>query len=341
MNTLAKLSAYGAALALLTLGAYATGSAVGPLTSPAPAAPAAGHTGMSGGSAEARDAGHGDTHSGAVPETADQPAGLASSRGGYTLTPTASTLTAGTTSDLAFHITGPDGAPVTAFDEEHTKRLHLIVVRRDTSGFQHLHPTMDPDGTWHTRLDVPAGGVYRAFADFTPTGGPATTLGVDLSAAGTYEPAAHETSRVAQVEGYQVRLDGDLVAGQSSPLTLTVSKDGAPVNDLQPYLGAYGHLVALRAADLAYLHVHPAGNPGDGRTPAGPQIRFFAEVPSTGTYRLFLDFQHAGTVRTAEFTLPTGASVAEPAGAGPAPTGPSPATTPHSDSHSDTVGGGH
>ncbi|GAY13042.1 putative secreted protein [Pseudonocardia sp. N23] len=257
---------------------------------------------MSGG----EDAGHGDTHSGAVPETADQPAGLASSRGGYTLTPTVSTLTAGTSNDLSFRITGPDGTAVTAFDEEHTKQLHLIVVRRDTTGYQHLHPTMDPDGTWHARLDTPAGGVYRAFADFTPTGGPATTLGVDLSVAGAYAPVVHETSRLAEIDGYQVRLDGELTAGQASPLTLTVTKDGAAVTDLQPYLGAYGHLVALRATDLAYLHVHPDGSPDDGRTPAGPQIRFVAEVPSSADYRLFLDFQHAGTVHTAEFTVPTG-----------------------------------
>src|SRR5215218_9214067 len=190
MNTLAKLSAYSAALALLAVGAYATGSAVGPFTSPAPAAVAAGTGGMSGG----EDAGHGDIHSRTVPETADQPAGLASSRGGYTLTPTASTLTAGTTNDFAFRITGPDDATVTAFDEEHTKRLHLIVVRRDTTGFQHLHPTMNPDGTWRTPLDLPAGGIYRAFADFTPTGGAPTTLGVDLSVAGNYEPTSHAIS---------------------------------------------------------------------------------------------------------------------------------------------------
>ncbi|WP_433505511.1 hypothetical protein ACQP04_02780 [Pseudonocardia halophobica] len=332
MNTLAKLSAYGAALALLTVGAYATGTAVGPLRS-APAATAAGPENMSGG----EDAGHGDTHSGAVPETADQPAGLASSRGGYTLTPTASPLTAGTGNEIAFRITGPDGNPVTAFDEEHTKRLHLIVVRRDTTGFQHVHPTMEPDGTWRTRIDVPAGGVYRAFADFTPTGGPATTLGVDLSAAGTYTPVQHTPSRTAQVDGYTVRLDGELTAGAASPLTLTVTRDGQPVTDLQPYLGAYGHLVALRGSDLAYLHVHPDGEPGDGRTPAGPQIRFVAEVPSAGTYRLFLDFQHAGVVRTAEFTLPTGP--ATDAGAvAPRDTG-----TPHTDAtpHAGATEGGH
>ena len=96
---------------------------------------------------------------------------------------------------------------------------------------------------------------------------------------------------------------GQLVAGQESQLTLSVSKDGAPVTDLQPYLAAYGHLVALRSGDLAYLHVHPAGEPGDGVTPAGPGIAFYATAPSAGDYRLFLDFQHNGVVRTAAFTM--------------------------------------
>jgi hypothetical protein len=305
MNTAARLSVYGAVLALLTAGAYVTGSAVGPLSSAAPSVTTgAEHAEMSG----AEDAGRGDNNSGAVTEVVDQPAGLASSRGGYTLTPTTPTLTAGTPTDFAFRITGPDGSPVTAFDEEHTKRLHLIVVRRDTTAYQHLHPTMDPDGMWRTSLTVPAGGSYRAFADFIPTGGSPTTLGVDLSAAGDSAPATHQTSRTAQVDGYEVRLDGDLTAGQDSPLTLTVGRDGVPVTDLESYLGAYGHLVALRAGDLAYLHVHP-----DGSTTPGPQIRFIAEVPSAATYRLFLDFQHAGVVRTAEFTLPTAAAGGAPA----------------------------
>ena len=106
MNTTAKLSAYGAVLALLTGGAYATGSAVGPLTSAAPAATSGtGHAGTFGVEA----AGHGDTHSGAVPETADQPTGLASSRGGYTLTPTDPTLTVGTATNFTFRISGPNG----------------------------------------------------------------------------------------------------------------------------------------------------------------------------------------------------------------------------------------
>ena len=292
MNTATKLSAYGVALALVAGGAWAIGSAVGPIQS----------------EATNEGAEHGDTHSGTVAETAqagaqaDLPAGLASSRGGYTLTPTHTTLTSGT---FSFQITGPDNKPVTEFDVEHEKRMHLIVVRRDTAGFQHIHPTMSADGTWTVPLTVDQPGSYRAFADFTPTGGEGTTLGVDLAAPGDFQPATYAPSRVATVDGYEVKLDGDLVPGKTAEVTLTVSKNGQPVTDLQPYLGAYGHLVALRGGDLAYLHVHPDGEPGDGKTKPGPSVTFFAEVPSAGVYRLFLDFQHGGTVRTAEFTLAT------------------------------------
>ncbi|PSL52809.1 hypothetical protein B0I31_11196 [Saccharothrix carnea] len=298
MSTAAKLSAYGAVLALVAGGAWAAGSAVGPFA--VEAAPG-GHDGTSG----AEGTGHGDDHSGTVAETApDQPAGLASSRGGYTLTPTDTTLTTGT-DYFSFRVLGPDGAAVTAFDVEHDKRMHLIAIRRDTSGFRHVHPEMAPDGTWTVPLDIPEAGSYRVFADFKPAGGEATTLGVDLDAAGPFEPRTFAPSRVAEVDGYRVRLDGELVPGKSSPVKLTVTKDGAPVTDLQPYLAAYGHLVALREGDLAYLHVHPEGAPGDGKTQAGPEIAFVAQVPSAGGYRLFLDFQHAGVVRTAEFTVTT------------------------------------
>jgi hypothetical protein len=309
MNTATRLSAYGVALALVAGGAWAIGSAVGPLDNTARGAE--------------DTAGHGDSHSGTVAETTQslEPAGLASSRGGYTLTPTSKTVNTGAPGTFAFRITGPDNKPVTHFDVEHEKRMHLIVVRRDTAGFQHVHPQMAADGTWTVTLTIEHPGSYRAFADFTPTGGESTTLGIDLAAPGNFQPVTYRPSTVAEVDGYQVSLDGDLVPGQSSEVTLTVSKDGRPVTDLEPYLGAFGHLVALRGGDLAYLHVHPEGEPGDGVTKPGPAVSFFAQVPTEGNYRLFLDFKHDGVVRTAEFTVSTHGA---PAGA--------PESAPHSES---------
>ncbi|MCK9899298.1 hypothetical protein CC117_09415 [Parafrankia colletiae] len=311
MNTIAKLSAFGAALALVIGGAYGVGAAVGPLDA-ATASPE--HSA----DADADGTGHGDGHRGSAPDdlsdnASDLPGGLASSLSGYTFTPTVSTLALDDTDDFTFRITGPGGEAVTAFDIEHDRRMHLIVVRRDGSAFQHLHPTMAPDGTWSVPLPVRTAGSYRAFADFTPTGAAATTLGVDLTAPGLFEPITHLPTRTASVDGYEVTLAGDLVGGQASPLTLTVHRDGQPVTDLEPYLGAYGHLVALREGDLAYLHVHPDGED----TSAGPDIPFVADVPTEGRYRLFLDFRHDGVVRTAEFTVPTGPAVPDAATTSP------------------------
>ncbi|MEV0827679.1 hypothetical protein [Nonomuraea rubra] len=284
MNTAAKLGSYALGLAVIFGGALGVGQVVDP-----PAATDTPH-----------DQGHtGDDHTTTAQpsQTSNTPGGLQVSQDGYTLNPITS-LTTGVPTDFKFTVIGPDGQPVTDYQVEHDKKLHFIVASRDLTSFQHLHPDLTPDGTWSVKLTLPKAGAYRAFADFVPAGGKKLTLGADVQAAGDYrpEPLPH-VSRTAAVDDYTVNLAGDLVPGRSSKLTLTVSKDGEPVTDLEPYLGAYGHLVALRAGDLAYLHVHP-----EESKQAGPEITFYAEAPSRGDYRLFLDFKHEGKVRTASFT---------------------------------------
>ncbi|MGC9669884.1 hypothetical protein ACNTMW_25495 [Planosporangium sp. 12N6] len=315
--TLVRLGAYLVGLLVVFAGAAGFGRAVGsvPVTASktGPAAATAGQGnghGETAGGHEETAGGHGKAAGGQAAgghgEAADGhlPGGLQVSQDGYRLTPVTTTLTAGSTTDLAFRITGPDGAPVTRYTPTHERDLHLIVVRRDLTGFQHVHPALGADGTWRIPLTVATAGQYRIFTDFQPAGRTAPlTLGVDLPAPGGYAPAALPApSHTMAVDGYTVDLSGDLTAGTESTLTLRISRDGTPVTDLQPYLGAYGHLVALRDGDLAYLHVHPDGGPGDGRTAAGPAVTFVADVPSAGPYRLYLDFQHAGRVHTAEFT---------------------------------------
>lgn len=231
--------------------------------------------------------------------------GLSVSRHGYTLELDSAILTAGVR-PVVFRITGPDGRAVTEFRPEHEKELHFIAVRRDTAGFQHVHPVMDEKGVWTTELTLEPGD-WRFFADIHPVAhGGTMTLGIDAAVAGPYDPRPlPEATRIARIGEYGVALDGELLPGEASRLTLTVSRNDRPVTDLEPYLAAYGHLVALRVGDLGYLHVHPAGEPGDGTTAPGPEITFLAVAPSAGTYRLYLDFQHDGVVRTAEFTVPT------------------------------------
>jgi len=229
----------------------------------------------------------------------DAPQGLAVSADGYTLSPSSTSLTPGTTAPFTFQVVGKDGKPLTSYSLLHEKELHFIVVRRDLVGYQHLHPTRDAGGTWSVPLTVASAGVYKAFANFQPTGQMMPmpmTLAVDLMASGEFTAAPLPAPAVTTtVDGFEVAMAGDVVVG-TSQLTFTVTRPGGPV-DLQPYLGAYGHLVAMRLGDLAYLHVHPEGGPlADGR------ITFHAPMPTAGSYRLFLDFKVADVVHTAELT---------------------------------------
>jgi len=290
-----RIAGFVVGLAALFAVAVGVGRLVGPIDQPEPAAHATdGH---------GDDGGHGG-HEGGTP-AASLPGGLAVSEKGYTLRLERSNAETGRRVPVAFTIEGPDGAPVTAYDVEHEKRLHFIAVRRDGTGFQHVHPILAGDGTWRTRLALTPGD-WRVFADFNPTGGTGTTLGADLAVAGDYRPARPTpVSTTTTFDDYTVTLDGHLEPGADARLSLSISRDEQPVTDLQPYLGAYGHLVALREGDLAYLHVHPDGTPDDGTTAPGPDVVFYAEVPSPGRYRLFLDFRHDGQVHTAEFTVDT------------------------------------
>jgi hypothetical protein len=279
-----RIGVFVGALALLFVAAFAVGSLADPITSAGEPDPA--HAG--GGSEEG-------THD-AAPEAGAALPGLAVSEAGYTLEPVRTRYPAGPDAEFRFAITDSDGEAVTDYVRSHQKDLHLIVVRRDLAGYQHVHPTRDADGTWSVPLDLSRAGTWRVFADFTPAGlGRGLTLGTDIAVPGRFTPQRLPAPATrTNVDGYDVTLTGTATPGEESELTFTVSRNGREVTDVQPYLGALGHLVSLRAADLAYLHTHAE---------EGADVRFATEFPTAGTYRLFLDFKHDDQVHTAQFTV--------------------------------------
>jgi len=284
VNTPVRLAAVTLGLGVVFASAVGVGAAVGPVGVPA------------------------EEHTPVAADTSSGPAfgGLTVSESGYTLDLLDEQLPSGPAT-VAFRVLGPDGDPVLDYAEDHGEDLHLVAVRRDLTGYQHVHPELDADGTWRTTLDLTPG-TWRLFADAVPGAlGEDLVLGSDLAVPGAYDPQPLPASAaVAETDGYTVVLSGDLAAGRETRLTLSVSRDGRPVTDLQPYLGAYGHLVALRAGDLAYLHVHPLEDAADAGTAPGPHVEFAATAPSAGSYRLFLDFRHGDAVHTAVFTVAAG-----------------------------------
>ena len=228
--------------------------------------------------------------------------GLADSVNGYTLvlhTPPG----AGPTTLSITH----DGTPVTAFDPEQTKLMHLYLIRSDLTGFQHVHPTMSPNGTWTAPTKAVPPGTYRAYVQFIPhadaaSGALTLSTPVTVPGAGATEavplpaPATNTT-----VDGYTVSYTGALSAGQESPLTITIKKNGQPVTDLQPYLDTYAHVTAIHQGDLAFAHLHPEGTPSGDH--GGPTLTVHAQLPAPGKYRMFIQFQTGNTLHTAPITV--------------------------------------
>lgn len=281
-----RLAGFGALLAVVGVASYALGDAVGPV------GPVAAEEHSS--AATAADEGdHGGGHAGEAADP-DGITGLAVSDGAFTLRPATTDLRLGEQS-FRFTIERSDGSALTDYDATHERELHLVVVRRDLTRFQHVHPTRDAAGTWSLPLRLDGAGPYRVYADFAPAGEPARALGVDVTVPGSYvpEPRGAGQQLVSEGGGYAVTASGRLRAGVESTLAFDVRREGVAVTDLQPYLGARGHLVVLREGDLAYLHVHPDDD----------DLSFATTVPSAGSYAGFLDTRHRDVVRTAVFRL--------------------------------------
>jgi hypothetical protein len=313
----AKLAAFAAMLLVLFGGGALAGGAVGPQrdsgseggagtprtesahgggTDEHDAAPAAART-------EGPDHGHG-----AAAKAAQPVRGLAVAENGLRLVVEDQELRRGRTEELRFSIVDGRRRIVRDFDLEHTKRLHLIVARRDLTGFQHLHPEQQADGSWSVDLRLDEAGSYRVFADFS-TAGRAHTLATDLRVDGQADlrPLPAAASTAISDGGYDVRLRSSRARpGEEAELRFAISKDGQTVHT-EPYLGAGGHLVALREGDLAFLHVHPTDSDDDQKESAHDDaIAFAATFPTAGGYRLFLQFKHRDRVQTVAFTREVG-----------------------------------
>jgi hypothetical protein len=288
----AKLAAFAAALAVVFAAATLAGATVGPDRDGDSSSEAA-QTARKGHDMENQMEGTHTEARGAHGAAADPVRGLAASSDGLTLALDRTAFESRRPAQLNFRVLDSDGSTVRDFDLEHERRMHVIVVRRDGSGFQHVHPELADDGTWSVELTLGEPGVYRVFADFSHDA-EAQTLGADLTVDGEadYRPLPPPAPTANTADGYEVRLDqGAPRGGEEAELRFEVTRNGEPVRP-QPYLGARGHLVALREGDLAFLHVHPDED----------SLAFMATFPSSGRYRLYLQFKHADRVHTAEFT---------------------------------------
>jgi hypothetical protein len=190
---------------------------------------------------------------------------------------------------------------------EHGKRMHFILVRDDMTQFQHIHPEYK-DGKWTVTTTIPEIGQYQIYADIAPEKESAVVLRVPVTIGGATKQSQIPTPNVdmtATTNGIAAKITTDkvLATHQETTLTFTLIKNGQPVKELNPYLGAYGHVVLLRhGSPDDYIHVHPITE----TKPLNGQIQFAATFPEIGRYTLYAQFNVADKVETFPITVDVG-----------------------------------
>jgi hypothetical protein len=204
---------------------------------------------------------------------------------------------------LRLAVTNPaTRAIVRKFSIVHERPMHLFIVGDGLDYFAHEHPAPQRDGVFMLDVRLPKPGPYMAIAEFLPDGGTPQTFQQQFTTGEAFGRPANPAIDVAPkiIDGMRVSLDASLVkAGDTKTLAFRIedAASGAPVSDLEPYLGAAAHLLVVPVDLTEALHGHPTE---DVR---GPAISFAPLLPRTGRYKAWMQFQRAGRVFTAAFVI--------------------------------------
>lgn len=202
--------------------------------------------------------------------------------------------------ELVFKIKDPKtGAPVNRFEVIHEKLFHMFIVSQNLDFFLHDHPVMTADGAFHYQASLPMAGMYRVLADYYPTTGTPQLMAKTIFVPGGRWQPSHPDPDLApkHTENMDVELTAEPpvpLAGLKTMLFFRLK----PADGLEPYLGAWAHMLAASDDLIDLIHTHPFLADG------GPQVQFNVIFPRARTYRLWVQFQRKGVVNTAVFTVP-------------------------------------
>jgi len=209
---------------------------------------------------------------------------------------------------LQMMIHDDSGAMVEEFEVIHEKKIHLIVVREGLDEFAHVHPELHADGSFAIEHSFPKAGKYRLYVDHKPAGRQQATATGTIDVAGDAELAEKLVPTApGRVEGDGLAADVAIESGAESAtlISFQVLDGDQPIENLEPYLGAMGHLVVISADGAEYVHAHPAE---ESQSAPDGKVSFEAHFMKPGLYKSWGQFQRGGQVHTIPFVMRVGVS---------------------------------
>ena len=192
----------------------------------------------------------------------------------------------------------------------HTKKLHLLIIDESLTDYQHIHPVAGTKaGEWIFSFTPKFGRTYKVWADATRADGNQEYVFADL-AAGSEKAPAPDAKPIATAEKdslkFALSFAGPVKAGEGAMGSVAVIdvKTGKPFNQLQPIMGAFGHVVAFSRDWSSIEHVHPLGDePSKDTDRSGPVIGFHMEPQNAGLLRVFVQILANGKETIVPFTV--------------------------------------
>jgi hypothetical protein len=228
---------------------------------------------------------------------------------------TSPAVKAGAPVQLTFAVKDFFGRNTGAMQIVHEKPMHLMIVSADLAEYYHIHPTLSPGNVFRVSHVFPNGGDFRLFADFTPMAGGNHIESFSLKVQGhgrtaiPLDPATGWTVTEGSVR-MTLASEKPLRAGEDIGFSMTLAdaKTGAPVHDLQRYLGAWAHIAIISQDTQDFLHVHPmeespSGAPPPPGAPSPATIRTSAGFRRAGLYKMWVQVQRANRVMAVPFIL--------------------------------------
>ncbi|OBQ34178.1 MAG: hypothetical protein AN485_16745 [Anabaena sp. MDT14b] len=207
--------------------------------------------------------------------------------------------------NLVIDIQDSTGKPVNKFDIFQEKIMHLIVVRDDLQFFDHIHPEYKENGRFEVTANFPESGNYTLFSDYKPAGNKENVSLMNITIPGTVPLPKNleKFTKTKTISDTKVNLnisEKNIKAGQEVTLSFDLKdQKNQPIKDLQPYLGEKGHLVIIKSSSPLttsnYIHAHAIKNTPDGK------IEFHTKFPKPGTYKMWMQFNRNGQIKTADF----------------------------------------
>lgn len=194
--------------------------------------------------------------------------------------------------------------------EVHTQKVHALAVDESLGDYHHLHPEYK-DGAYTFTFTPAAARDYKVWLDVTPVGGSQQLIEMTLDGAEPCRtPCAEKTPNDrGQFLTHKavVSFDKPLKTGVAATGTVTLTDSaGAPVNNLEPVMGAYAHIVGFYDDFATVQHLHPLGAEPTSVDDRGASPLTFSLTPAKkGFLKYYIQLRVSGQ----DVFLPMGADV--------------------------------